>query len=146
MQKIDIIYQPPTPEEFVKLRKIAGLQPKKITSAEKGIYNSLFWVTVRRRGKLIGMGRVVGDGGTVVQIADIAVDPKYQRMGYGELILNNIKDYILAEIPDDAFVCLFSEKAAITFYGSKEFELSEKRWPGMYWPSGERVKPRSDNE
>src|SRR5579863_9749922 len=75
MQGIEILLGPPTAEEFVALRAAAGMKERKVASAEKGILNSLFWITLRSQGKLIGMGRVVGDGGTVVQITDIAVDP-----------------------------------------------------------------------
>ncbi len=86
------------------------------------------------------MGRVVGDGGTIVQITDVVVDPEYQRNGYGKIILNSIQKYILAEIPDDAFVCLFAEKEIAHFYQHRGFELSQEKWPGMYWPCAERVK------
>src|SRR3990167_7977240 len=74
MQGIEILYAPPTAKEFVDLRAAAGMRERKVSSAEKGISNSLFWVTLRSHGKLIGMGRVVGDGGTVVQITDIEID------------------------------------------------------------------------
>ena len=137
---IEILYAPPTAEEFVALRAVAGMKERKVISAEKGIPNSLFWITLRRRGKLIGMGRVVGDGGTVVQITDIAVDPEEQGKGYGSFIFDQIRDFIVAEIPDDAFVCLFAEREVAPFYQMRGFEFSQEKWPGMYWPCLDRVK------
>lgn len=144
MQGITIFYEPPTPEEFVALRAIAGMRERTIASAEKGIKNSLFWVTLRKHGDLIGMGRVIGDGGTVAQITDVAVHPEYQGRGYGKCILDAIQKYILEEIPDDAFVCLFSEKEITPFYHSRGFEFSQENWPGMYWPCAQRVKIKSN--
>ena len=140
IQDIEILYTPPTAKEFVDLRAVAGMRERKVSSAEKGIPNSLFWVTLRSHGKLIGMGRVVGDGGTVVQITDIAIDPEQQGKGYGSFIFDQIQRFILAEIPDDAFVCLFAEKEVASFYQAKGFEFSQENWPGMYWSCLDRIK------
>jgi len=148
MQGIEIIYAPPSAEEFVALRAVAGLRERKIASAKKGIANSLFWITLRKQGNLIGMGRVVGDGGTVVQITDIAITPEEQRKGYGTFIFNEIQEFILREIPDDAFVCLFAEKAICPFYEAKGFKFSEEGWPGMFWSGADRAarhNPLSQN-
>jgi len=130
----------PTAEEYVAVRSAAGMKERSISSAEKGIRNSLFWVTVRDRDILIGMGRVVGDGGTVAQVTDIAIHPSYQKKGYGKLIFEQIQDYILREIPDDAFVCLFTEKNQGAFYQKYGYQYSEMQWPGMYWPCADRRK------
>lgn len=140
MQEIEVLYEPPTAKEYVDLRSAAGMRERKIGSAEKGISNSVFWITLRNQGKLIGMGRIVGDGGTVVQITDIAVDPEQQGKGYGSFIFDQIQKFILAEIPDDAFVCLFAEREIAFFYQDKGFEFSQDKWPGMYWPCLDRVK------
>ncbi len=140
MQDIEILYAPPTAKEFVDLRAAAGMRERKVSSAEKGISNSLFWVTLRSHGKLIGMGRVVGDGGTVVQITDIAIDPEQQGKGYGSFIFDQIQKFILAEIPDDAFVCLFAEKEVASFYQAKGFDFSNEKWPGMYWSCLDRIR------
>ena len=132
-QDIDILYTAPTAEEFVHLRAVTGLPPRSVAGAQKGLKNSLFWVTLRHHGNLIGMGRAVGDGGTVVQITDIAVHPNYQRKGFGKLIFHKIQEYISKEVPDEAFVCLFAEKQAVPFYESEGFKLLGEKWPGMYW-------------
>lgn len=138
LQGIEVVYGPPTAVEFVALRAMTGLPERKVSSAEKGIPNSLFWITLRKSGKLIGMGRVVGDGGTVVQITDIAVDPEHQGKGYGSFIFDQIREFILTEIPNDAFVCLFSAKGVVPFYQSRGFNLLGEEYPGMYWPCEDR--------
>jgi len=146
MQEIEVLYEPPTAKEYVDLRAAAGMRERTIGSAEKGISNSVFWITLRNQGKLIGMGRLVGDGGTVVQITDIAVDPEQQEKGYGSFIFDQIQEFIIAEIPDDAFVCLFAEKEIAFFYQDRGFEFSQDKWPGMYWPCLDRVKINAQNK
>ena len=142
---IRILYEAPTAEEFVALRECAGMRPRAVSSAEKGLRNSLFWVTLRSEDKLIGMGRVVGDGGTVAQITDIAVHPEFRGRGYGKRIFEEIQAYILREIPEDAFVCLFAEKEIAPFYEGRGFRFSEQ-WPGMYWPCVDRAKAQVHNQ
>lgn len=136
---VDVFYEAPTSEEFVELRKLTGMYPRSLESARKGLNNSLFWIILRDQDKLVGMGRVVGDGGTVAQITDISVHPDYQKKGYGAFIFEQIQNYILANIPDDAFVCIFAEKHATPFYKNRRFEYADK-WPGMYWPCLDRAK------
>ncbi|MBU6384155.1 MAG: GNAT family N-acetyltransferase [Verrucomicrobia bacterium] len=138
MTEVKISNHPPTPEEFVSLREAVKLPPRTVASARKGIPNSLFWVTVREGKKLVGMGRVVGDGGSVVQITDVIVDPEHQEQGIAALIFDRIQSFIQANVPHDAFVCLFATKDAISFYETKGFRLSQEQWPGMFWPSADR--------
>jgi hypothetical protein len=40
MQEIEVLYTPPTSEEFVILRAAAGMRERKVASAEKGLPNS----------------------------------------------------------------------------------------------------------
>lgn len=143
MQGIEILNTPPSAEEFISLRAAAGLPERKISSAEKGLANSLFWITLRKDRKLIAMGRVVGDGGTVAQVTDIAVHPEHRNKGYGTLIFDQIQKFILIHIPDDAFVCLFAQEEMKDLYHSKGFTFSEGKWPGMYWPCLERTKAKN---
>jgi ribosomal protein S18 acetylase RimI-like enzyme len=144
MQDIEVLYEAPTAEEFVHLRKTTGMRERRVSSAEKAIKHALFWVTLRSHGQLIGMGRVVGDGGSFVAISDLAVHPDHQKKGLGRFMLETIQEYILQEVPDDAFVCLFANNQAVTaFYEQKGFKLSDETLPGMYWPNAERAKQKA---
>lgn len=92
MQVIDVLYEAPSAEEFVHLRTTSRMHGRKVSTVEKAIERTLFWVILRDRGQLIGMGRVVGDGGSFVAIVDIAVHPDHQRKGYGRFILETIQE------------------------------------------------------
>lgn len=140
LNEIEVSHAPPSAEEYVHLRAVCGMRPRTLASAQKGLGNSLFWVVLRENGMLIGMGRVVGDGGTVAQITDIAVHPDHRKKGYGKFLFEAIQDYILKEIPDDAFVCLFAEKGVAPFYHANGFVYAHENWPGMFWPCATRAK------
>ena len=61
----------PSPKEYCDMRIKAGLSPKSLKAAEIGLPNSLYGVSVRDEGKLIAMGRVVGDGACNFEIVDV---------------------------------------------------------------------------
>lgn len=140
MQDVEVSHLPPTAEEFVRLRAVAGLPERTIASANRAIPHSLFWITLRKRHQLIGMGRVVGDGGSVVQISDVIVDPEHRQEGLLTIIFDQIQEFIFANIPSDAFVCLFATKDAVSFYEKRGFRMSQEKWPGMFWPCADRAK------
>ena len=77
--KFTTIKDIPTVEEYLTLRKLGGLSAKSKDGAKTGLKNSFYSVTIRDNNKLIGMGRIVGDGGTVFQVVDIVVDPALSR-------------------------------------------------------------------
>ncbi|CAC8474322.1 Attachment to host cells and virulence [Staphylococcus aureus] len=85
------------------------MSPKTREAAEKGLPNALFTVTLYDKDRLIGMGRVIGDGGTVFQIVDIAVSKSYQGQDYGSLIMEHIMKYIKNVSVESAYVSLIAD-------------------------------------
>ena len=77
-------YAVPPLDDYLRLRPLAGLSPHERASAEVGLANSCVAVTVHREGVVIGMGRVIGDGGLNFQVVDIAVDPAFHGRGGGQ--------------------------------------------------------------
>ena len=77
----------PASDEYLALRKLAGLSAFSEEGAAIGLPNSWFAVCVRDGDRLVGMGRVIGDGGLFFQIVDIAVDPALHRKGVGRAIM-----------------------------------------------------------
>ena len=114
--------QTPAPAEYMALRMAAGLSPKTAEASERGLPNSLFAVCVRDANQLIGMGRVIGDGGCNFEIVDIAVHPDYQRQGLGSRIM---------ESPPSAYVCLIADEGAPALYQKFGFEFTAPVSVGM---------------
>ena len=74
MDGYELIPTTPGVDDYLRLRIAAGLSPKTREQAEIGLPNSWYGVTVVHDGAAVGMGRVIGDGGTAFQIVDIALD------------------------------------------------------------------------
>lgn len=64
--------------------RLRGLSPKTAEAAVRGLPRTFFAVVVRRNEEIVGMGRVIGDGGLFLQIVDIAVEPTHQGRGFGQ--------------------------------------------------------------
>jgi ribosomal protein S18 acetylase RimI-like enzyme len=86
-------------EDYLRLRIAAGLSAKTREQAEIGLPNSWCGVTVVHDGAAIGMGRIIGDGGTAFQIVDIALDPSHQGKGLGKQIMAALMARLKAEAP-----------------------------------------------
>ncbi len=123
-----LIHAAPTIEEYRSLRQKAGLAPREYEAAKVGLRNSLFSVVVKEGDKMIGMGRIVGDGGCHVQITDIAVDPSYQGMGIGKAIMKEIMTHIRDAVPKSCFVNLFAD---VDFLYQR-YGFTDTKSKGMY--------------
>ncbi|KKB10490.1 hypothetical protein VE25_17255 [Devosia geojensis] len=115
---------PATPgvDDYRRLRVEAGLSPKSEDSARTGLPNTWFGVTVLYEGRAIGMGRVIGDGGTAFQIVDIAVEPAHQGKGLGKRIMGALMDHLHANAPAGAYVSLIADGDARHLYAKYGFE------------------------
>lgn len=101
----------PTPETFVSLRKAAGMAPRSHEAAERGLAGTLFGAIVveTETDTTVGMGRVIGDGGCVYHISDMAVHPDHQENGLGTQIMDALMNYIESDAPESAYVNLVAD-------------------------------------
>ena len=127
-----VVERLPTVEEFVVLREAAGMTSRSREGVEKGLPNSLFGVVVEHgpTGETVGMGRVVGDDGTVYQVTDMAIHPDHQGRGLGMQVMEAILDYLDREAPSRAYVGLFADEKG--FYERFGFEETRPASTGMY--------------
>ncbi|WP_338719630.1 GNAT family N-acetyltransferase [Devosia sp. XK-2] len=122
MDSYAIVPEVPGIEDYLRLRVAAGLSPKTREQAEKGLPNSWFGVSVVQGGATIGMGRVIGDGGTAFQIVDIALEPAHHGKGLGKAIMQALMDRLNAEAPQGAYVSLIADGDAKHLYAKYGFE------------------------
>jgi len=114
--KFNIKFEAPLIEEFVKLRLNVGWGEIDKDLVETSLANSLFHIVIRNQTELVAMGRVVGDGAMYFYIQDIIVDPHYQNLGLGSIIMNNIEDYLAQMVKTGATIGLLSAKGKENFY------------------------------
>lgn len=129
--------EPPTPEEYVALREAAGMKPRTEAAARRGLPNSTYAVTVRTAAsdELVGMGRLIGDGGCYYQLVDIAVHPDHQRRELGTRVVEALLDHLRENAPPSAYATLISD--VDMFYEEFGFEDARPESKGMFLRVGD---------
>ena len=101
----------PDVDTYLRLREKAGMRPRTISGATKGLGSELFSVLLRHNDSndIVGMGRVVGDGGTVFHICDMAVEQEWQGNGGGSMIMDSLMEYITREASGYSYINLMAD-------------------------------------
>jgi len=116
---------------YQQLRVAAGLSAKTMEAAARGLPNSLFAVQVLHGDEVVGMGRIIGDGGCFFQVTDIAVLPAHQDKGLGKLIMREIMRFIETDVPQSAYVSLIADGQAQDLYVQFGFRHTAPASVGM---------------
>ncbi|MCR2802785.1 GNAT family N-acetyltransferase [Paenibacillus soyae] len=113
----------PTIEEYVQLCTEVGWKDyMNFEAAEHSLPKSLFGVVAQHGDRVVGMGRVVGDGHIYFYIQDIAVSPDHQNKGIGQMIMEAITSHLKEHAPEKAFVGLFAAQGKEPFYQRYGFQ------------------------
>jgi ribosomal protein S18 acetylase RimI-like enzyme len=134
-----VVERLPTVDELIDLRARTGLSPKSREAATRGLAGTLFGAVVTADGQTIGMGRVVGDGGTAYQIVDIAVLPEHQGRGLGKRIMATLVGWLQREAPATAYVSLIADGPAKHLYAQFGFAEVTPESVGMAMLIGESI-------
>lgn len=89
----------PDLDDYMRLRKSAGLPPFSRAAAEVGFKGTVAALVIVHERRVVGMGRLIGDGRCFFQVTDIAVDPDRQGRGLGNVIAAGIMEYVDTELP-----------------------------------------------
>jgi GNAT superfamily N-acetyltransferase len=125
--------EPPSIDDYQRLRKESGLSERTREEAEKGIeggWASAIAIHVES-GETAGVGRVVGDGGTYFVIIDMAVLPQHQRKGLGDAIMTALLARIHETSPN-ALVSLLADPPGRRLYARHGFVESAPDSIGMW--------------
>ena len=114
--KYSLKLESPSIEEFLNLRNKIGWGELDFNLAKTSLTNSLFHVIIRDKSKLIGMGRIVGDGAMYFYIQDVIVDPNYQNFGIGSALMEQIENYLSVAAKKGATIGLLASKGKEAFY------------------------------
>lgn len=122
-----------TAEDFIRLKFATGFMNRPIEQVEQALNNGLFNVVALCDGKVIGMGRLVGDGAMYWYLQEIIVLPEYQGKGIGKSIVNRLLEHIkTTAIPGTGVeVGLTAVKGKEPFYEKMGFACGSsgmKKW------------------
>lgn len=111
-------------DDYYRLRESVAWLNFSREQTEKALNNSLYTVVAEDDGKVVGMGRMTGDG-LYYLIVDIVVQPDHQKKGIGSAIIDMMIDYVDRETPigGRSSVQLTAEKGKETFYEKRGFKL-----------------------
>ncbi|MFZ3561113.1 GNAT family N-acetyltransferase [Streptomyces sp. BH055] len=123
----------PPVDAYRRLRTDAGLSDKASEAVAIALPHTWHGVVLRHRGEPIGMGRIIGDGGTAFQIVDICVHPDHQGRGLGRRIMAALTEELDRRAPATAYVSLIADGPARFLYEKFGFaETTEHGSVGMY--------------
>jgi GNAT superfamily N-acetyltransferase len=121
----------PDARTLLRVRGAAGMTVYSVDQAERGVARSLFGVTAQIDGEVVGIGRIIGDGGYFFDVVDIAVLPENQGKGIGSRIVKRIVERVREMAPPTAFITLFADKGASGLYEKFGFVARGSENPGM---------------
>lgn len=124
-----------TTAEYLAIRKEVGWKILLEEQAGMALENSLLTVGAYENDKLVGMGRLVGDGAVICYVQDLIVIPKSQRQGVGAMILEALIAYVeqLRLGGSEMMLCLMCAKGRESFYTGHGFVArpTDALGPGM---------------
>jgi ribosomal protein S18 acetylase RimI-like enzyme len=106
----------PSVAVFRRLRTDAGLSDKAPEAVALALPHTWHGVVLHHEGKPIGMGRIIGDGGTAFQIVDVCVHPAHQGRGLGSRIMAALTKELERLAPATAYVSLVADGPARVLY------------------------------
>jgi ribosomal protein S18 acetylase RimI-like enzyme len=118
-------------EIYRELRVKSGLSGKDIEAATIGLQNSVYSVMIKKEKTIVGMGRIIGDGGCFCQVVDICVLPECQGQGVGKIIMEQISNFIQTQLPKSCYVSLLADGNANHLYEKFGFKDTLPHSRGM---------------
>nr|VFK30137.1 MAG: Acetyltransferase (GNAT) domain-containing protein [Candidatus Kentron sp. MB]VFK35178.1 MAG: Acetyltransferase (GNAT) domain-containing protein [Candidatus Kentron sp. MB]VFK77111.1 MAG: Acetyltransferase (GNAT) domain-containing protein [Candidatus Kentron sp. MB] len=127
----------PTPLEYNSLRYAVGWVTFDVDTIERSLEKSVYCICVEYDNELIGLGRVVGDGGVCFYIHDVIVLPKFRRKGIGEGIFEHFMKYFSQNATKGSYIAAMVGKGAENLYSKYNFWIRPNKilGPGMmqFW-------------
>ena len=106
----------PTAEDYNRLRRDAGWPEMDPHAAGRCLPNSSFAVCAFHGNDVVGMGRVVGDGGLCFYIQDVVVLRSHQGRGIGSGLMDRIMEFVAVSSVKDTYIGLMSATGKEGFY------------------------------
>lgn len=122
----------PSVKEFQLLRNSTEWDKLSDEIVSGGLNDTLFCVSVFHNEKIVGMGRLIGDGHIYFYIQDLIVLPAYQKLGIGKSIMSRIEEFLDRSAPQNAFIGLMAAKGTKEFYKKFNYEIRDIDKPGMF--------------
>jgi predicted GNAT family N-acyltransferase len=129
----ELVERTPTVDEYLALRAHVGWNELRDREAvARGLEGSLFAVCVERDGELVGIGRLIGDGGIYAYVQDVIVVEPDRGQGLSRLIMDALVRFLDGTYPEGAFIGLMAARGVAGLYERYGFVRRDDDAPGMY--------------
>lgn len=129
-QEFKFVYDKPEPSEYIQIRSESGFGKISLSQSERSLDNSLFIVSVYQTKKLIGIGRIVGDGVLYFYISDVLISPDIKGKGVGGRIMEELISYLNKTANPLSTISLLAAPNKEDFYTKYGFELCPNEYFG----------------
>ena len=133
----------PSPESYNWLRREAEWPEMDRDTCTRCLPESLHVVSAFDGEELVGMGRIVGDGGLCFYIQDVIVARSHRRRGVGTALMEALMAFIADRAVMDTYVGLMSAVDKEPFYGRFGFTRRPTDTLGcgmtLMWPDADSV-------
>jgi ribosomal protein S18 acetylase RimI-like enzyme len=127
-----VVERVPSVEDYRRLRRGVGWNDVDEPAADEGLRRSLAsFCLVDAADEVVGIARVVGDGGIYFYVQDVIVDRRYRGRGHGRALMDAVMSFIGREARPGAFVGLMAARGVTRFYERYGFEPRPSDRPGM---------------
>jgi ribosomal protein S18 acetylase RimI-like enzyme len=140
LMNYELVEKLPSAEEYNQLRQSVGWHTYETDVIVESMPNSLYGVCAFVNTEIVGMARVIGDGGLVYYIQDVIVKPDCQRQGIGTKMMDKVMEYIHAHARNGSIVGLMSAIGKEPFYERYGFI----RRPNDRWGCGMMMLWKTD--
>ena len=109
----------PSVEQYLQLRAAAGFSLRSPEAAEAALGNTIHAAVADLVAgpRLVGMARLIGDGGVYFEISDVVVLSDYRGLGIGRALVTDLLDWMAAEAPPTASLRVLTTEDNVGFYG-----------------------------
>lgn len=124
MMNVHITEEFPQNQEYMDLKAAAGLPEVEISAIATALNRSVLSLLARDdNDRLIGMGRVVGDGAFYFQLVDIMVAASHLDQGVEEMIVSELLSRLEKIALSGAEVTVITDVPGIKLYQHAGFKL-----------------------
>ena len=119
-------------DEYRRLISSVGWKPRDTQAISRALASSLFAVCAQTGGEIVGMGRVIGDGGLHYYVTDVAVVPAHQCQGLGSRIVAALTKYVEGVPFKNTWVGLFPVEGLPTSMRASATRPSDRAAPRCF--------------
>ena len=132
MSDLIFIERVPTVEEYAALIASVGWKKREPEAISLALGNSLYAVCAQFENQLVGMGRVIGDGGLHYYLSDVVVLPSHQHKGIGTRVVDMLNRYLDTLPYRNTLVGIIAVKGTREFYERCGYTSQKSHAPAMY--------------